>query len=253
MSRAARAPESAERSNAWYGRAVVLPGSGSDERFVRSAFEDPLRDVGVTLVAPRPRYGASVVAGYRAALDAAAAAPGPLLVGGISLGAHVAAAWAAEHLPDLGPRLRGLLLALPAWTGEPVDAPAALAATATARQVRAGGTAAALAAAAAGAPVWLAAELGRAWPRYGAGLAPALEATAAEPAPDPAVLRSLRVPAGIAALVDDPVHPLEVAQRWQRHLPTAVLRTTTLAAFGADHAALGRAAVQAWQRAATGA
>jgi pimeloyl-ACP methyl ester carboxylesterase len=249
VGRAARAEASAERSNAWYGRAVVLPGSGSDEQFVRVAFEAPLRAVGIELVSPPPRRGADVVDGYRAALDAAAAGPEPLLVGGVSLGAHVAAAWAAERSADLDGRLGGLLLALPAWTGDPGGAPAAVAARATAAQVRAGGTAAALEAAAAGSPPWLAAELARAWPRYGDGLAAALEAAAAEPGPDAAALRSLRVPAGIAALVDDPVHPLAEALRWRRWLPTASLRTTTLAALGADPSVLGRAAVRGWVRA----
>jgi pimeloyl-ACP methyl ester carboxylesterase len=243
--RAARA----ERSNGWCGRAVVLPGSGSDDLFVRFAFEAPLRAVGIELVSPSPRHGADVVDGYRAALDAAAADPQPLLVGGVSLGAHVAASWAADRRADLDGRLGGLLLALPAWAGDPGSAPAAVAARATAAQVRRGGTTAALAAAAAGSPPWLIAELARSWPRYGDGLAAALEAAAAEPGPDAAALGSLRVPAGIAALVDDPVHPLAEARRWQRWLPNAALSTTTLAALGADPSVLGRAAVRGWLRA----
>ncbi|WP_219417212.1 alpha/beta hydrolase [Pseudonocardia nigra] len=227
-------------------RAVVLPGSGSDEEFVRAAFGPPLRALGVRLHAVRPRTGADVVAGYRAALDAALDGPGPLLVGGISLGAHVAAAWAAQRQHAAGDGLAGLLLALPAWTGAPDGAPAALAARAIAAQVRAGGVTAAVAAARAGSPDWLGAELARAWPRYGTGLAAALEAAAVEPAPDPAALRSVAVPAGIAGLVDDPVHPIAEARRWHRLLPAAALHTATLAAFGADPAVLGRAAVLGW-------
>ena len=227
--------------------AVMLPGSGSDEQFIRSVFAGVLAGVGVELVAPAPRRGADVVAGYRAALDAAG--PGPVLVGGISLGAHVAARWAAA-----APRRRvaGLLLALPAWTGEPSHtAPAAVAARLTAAQAREGGVAAAVAATA-GAPAWLVAELGRAWAGYGARLAPALEAAADEPAPTEAELRGLDVPVGVAALVDDPVHPLGVARRWQAALPRSALVTTRLATFGADPEALGRATVLAWLRAASG-
>jgi pimeloyl-ACP methyl ester carboxylesterase len=227
----------------------MLPGSGSDERFLRSVFADALAGVGVELVAPAPRRGADVVAGYRAALDAAG--PEPLLVGGISLGAHVAARWAAAAPPG---RVAGLLLALPAWTGEPSTssgtAPAALAARWTAARARAAGVAAAVAATA-GAPTWLAAELGRAWAGYGPGLAPALEAAAAEPAPTEVELQALDMPVGVATLVDDPVHPLEVARRWHAALPRSALVTTRLATFGDDPASLGRATVLAWLRAAS--
>ena len=228
----------------------MLPGSGSDERFIRSVFAGALAGIGVELVAPVPRRGADVVAGYRAALDAAG--PGPVLVGGISLGAHVAARWAAAAPRG---RVAGLLLALPAWTGEPsacsATAPAASAARLTAAQARAGGVAAAVAATA-GAPAWLAAELGRAWAGYGAGLAPALEAAADEPAPTEVELRGLEMPVGVAALVDDPVHPLGVARRWHAALPRSALVTTRLATFGADPEALGRATVLAWLRASSG-
>jgi len=230
-------------------RAVLLPGSGSDERFVRNVFSAVLRAFGITPVTPVPRPGPGVVDGYRAALDAAAAEPGALLVGGISLGAHVATAWAVRHRAELGERLRGVLVALPAWTGAADGAPAALAARATASLVRVGGVEAALAEAAAGAPAWLAAELRRAWPRYGAGLAPALEAAAAEPAPTASELARLDVPVGVAALTDDPVHPLPVARTWYAALPRAALDTETLAAFGADPGVVGRAAVLGWLRA----
>jgi pimeloyl-ACP methyl ester carboxylesterase len=225
----------------------VLPGSGSDARFVRSAFGFALRARGVDLDAVTPRPGADVVAGYLAALDAAAERPGAFLVGGISLGAHVAAAWAAERAPA---GLAGVLVALPAWTGAPDGAPAAAAARVTAAQVRAGGPAAAVAAARAGAPAWLADELARAWAGYGAGLADALDAAAAHPAPDLAALGTIAVPVGVVALVDDPVHPLTTAATWAEALPRAAVRTTTLAALGADPAVLGRAALQAWERAA---
>jgi pimeloyl-ACP methyl ester carboxylesterase len=204
---------------------------------------------GIALDAVTPRHGGDVAAGYRAALDAAAADAGPFLVGGISLGAHVATAWAAERAP-VG--LAGVLVAMPAWTGEADGAPAAGAARATAEQVRAGGLAAAVAAARAGAPRWLADELARAWAGYGSGLADALDAAAAQPAPDLAALASLAVPVGIAALVDDPVHPLATARAWARALPCAALCTTTLAELGADPAVLGRTAVRAWRRAASG-
>jgi pimeloyl-ACP methyl ester carboxylesterase len=229
--------------------AVVLPGSGSDDRFVRSVFAGPLAALEIDLIVPSPPFGADVVAAYRKALDRAALTSDALLVGGISLGAHVAARWAAE---TPGRRLAGLLLALPAWTGPPGVAPAAMAARLTAAQVRSGGVGAAAASAAAGAPTWLAAELARAWGRYGDGLASALEAAAAEPGPTADELAGLDVPAGVAALVDDPVHPLAVARQWQEVLPRSALVTVGLAAFGNDPETIGRATLLAWLRAAQG-
>ncbi|HEY0812289.1 MAG TPA: alpha/beta hydrolase [Pseudonocardia sp.] len=229
--------------------AVVLPGAGSDDRFVRSAFAAPLAALQIELIVPSPPFGADVVGAYRSALDCAALGPGALLVGGISLGAHVAVRWAAAE-PER--RLAGLLLALPAWTGPPGSAPAALAARLTAAQVRAGGVEAAVAAAATGAPTWLAAELARAWHRHGDELAPGLESAGAEPGPTAAELAGLDVPAGVAALVDDPVHPLAVARQWQHLLPRSALVTAQLAAFGHDPETIGRAALLGWLRAARG-
>lgn len=228
--------------------AVVLPGSGSDADFVRRAFAAPLRAVGVPLVAPDPRPGAGVVRGYLDALDAAAAGGAPLLVGGVSLGALVAARWAAA-LPAAD-RPAGLLLALPAWTGAPGDAPAALAARLCAARLRVHGPGPELAAVRAAVPAWLADELARAWSGYGAGLPDSLDAAAATPGPAEDELARLDVPAGIAAVRDDAVHPVAVARRWCTLLPRAALVETGFAAFGADPAVLGRAAVLAWLRAA---
>jgi hypothetical protein len=54
---------------------------------------------------------------------------------------------------------------------------------------------------------------------------------------------------GIVGLLDDPVHPVDVARRWRALLPRAALVTTTLATMGRDPEALGRAATLAWARA----
>ncbi|MCP2168324.1 alpha/beta fold hydrolase [Goodfellowiella coeruleoviolacea] len=224
--------------------AVLLPGAGSDEVFVRAVFAEPLALLGVEVVAPAPRPGPDLVDHWLAALDAAAGA-GPVLVGGISLGGHLAARWALAN-PH---RCAGLLVALPGWHGSPEGAPGALSARASAAAVTRLGLAGALARARQGAPAWLAEELGRAWPRHGSGLAASLLAAAACPAPTPAELRGLTLPVGVAACRDDPVHPLAVAREWVAALPHAQLRTTTLAALGVDRQALGRAAVLAWLRA----
>lgn len=221
--------------------AVLLPGTGSDEVFVRAVFAEPLACLGIELVAPAPR--AELAEGHLGALDAAADAHGaPILVGGISFGAHLAAAWALRNQA----RCAGLLAALPAWNGAADDAPASVAARASAELVRAVGVAEAVALATADVAPWLAEELGRAWHGRGPDLAAGLDIAAAYPAPELTALRTLDVPTGIAACTDDPVHPAEVAYAWADAIPRARVRDTTLAAVGADRAALGRATVLAF-------
>jgi pimeloyl-ACP methyl ester carboxylesterase len=221
-----------------FSTAVLLPGTGSDDVFVRSAFEVPLAAIGVRTHAPRPSPGPNLGEAFLAALDAASEDT-PIIAGGISFGAHLAAEWAVRN-PD---RCAGLLLALPAWHGEPGDSPAALSARLGATTVRAEGLEAALQ------PVdepWLAAELRRAWTGYGPGLADSLLAAADRPAPTLAELGTLEVPAGVAACPDDLVHPISVAKTWASALPNATLRTTRLTIIGTDPEALGRAAVLAF-------
>ncbi|HEY6747390.1 MAG TPA: alpha/beta hydrolase, partial [Mycobacteriales bacterium] len=131
--------------------AVILPGAGSSADFVTRAFGGPLREAGYGLVTPSPEPGPGLVDAALRALDEAAAAHGPALrlVGGVSLGAHLAARWAAYR-----PAAAGLLLVLPAWTGRPgVVAAATAAAAGTIDRL---GTDGALAAAGAAVP-WVAA------------------------------------------------------------------------------------------------
>ncbi|MCE7000921.1 alpha/beta hydrolase [Saccharothrix sp. S26] len=214
-------------------RAVLLPGTASDEVFISSVFARPLAEAGIALVAPPSRGVREHVEALDAAWDGT-----PLVVGGVSLGAHVAAAWAVRH-PE---RCAGLLVALPAWHGPAGDAPAALAARASASVVESAGVEAALA----GVDGWLGEELRRAWPRYGGRLADVLREAAGSSAPTVAELGGLTAPTGVAACTDDPVHPLGVARTWVDALPRAALRTTTLAALGADRESLGRAALAAY-------
>lgn len=215
-------------------------------------------------------------------LSAADRAGAPrLLVGGISLGAHVAARWAARN-PG---RCAGLLLAMPAWLGSPGSsggttgaptalthtavtpaavaaatvtptavshtavAPAVVAAAASADAIVRDGLEATLAQVSAGAPPWVAGEVDRAWRAYGPALPAALRAAARADAPTADELRSCRLPAGIAAVADDPLHPAEVSRAWSVALPHSAVVTTTLTAVGHDRAALGRAALLAWLRA----
>lgn len=224
-------------------RALLLPGTGSDEIFVRSVFAGPLTEAGIETITPPPPAGDRLATGYLTLLDSLAGPP--LIVGGISFGAHLAAEWAVAR-PE---RCAGLLLALPAWHGAPGDAPASRAASATADLVVEHGLETALRRLTDGVAPWLAVELARAWRRHGDGLNASLRVAACRPAPALDALRSLTIPAGIVACVDDPVHPAEVARAWAAALPRASIHETTLAALGEDRESLGRAAVLAWLRA----
>lgn len=223
--------------------AVLLPGTGSDDDYIRRAFSAPLRQVGVELVAHRPQPE-RLVEGYLAALDAAARS-GPIIAGGVSIGAAVATAWALQH-PG---KVAAVLAALPAWTGGPDAAPAAHAARHSAQQLRHEGLPAVVAQLRATSPAWLAEELTRSWTAQWPQLPDALEQAAGYVAPTLAELATLQVPMGVTAAVDDPVHPLQTASQWVSAAPWAVLCTVTLEQIGADPAALGTACLTALQNA----
>jgi pimeloyl-ACP methyl ester carboxylesterase len=209
-------------------------------------FARPLAALGVDLVAPPPPPGGELARGYLTLLDTVANERGvPILVGGISFGAHIAAEWAVRN-PG---RCAGLLAALPAWNGPPGQAPASLTAKLSADLVARDGVEPALAASIEGVPGWLADELSRAWRRHGDGLAESLRVASGHPAPTLEALTALHIPAGIATCVDDPIHPAELAHAWASALPRASVCETSLTAMGADRESLGRATVLAWLRA----
>jgi len=90
------------------GAAVLAHGAGSTPDLVRRAFGPALDEIGVRLVTwqqrPDPRS-------WLRELDTLVREHDAVLVGGVSLGAHLAARWAADT-----PRtsnLRGLLLVMP--------------------------------------------------------------------------------------------------------------------------------------------
>lgn len=218
---------------------VLLPGTGSDDGYVYRAFSGPLRAVGAVVVTPPPEPD-QLVSGYLAVLDDAARS-GPIGVGGVSIGAAVAAAWALAH-PD---RVVAVLAALPPWTGSPESAPAAQAARYTAAQLRSDGLAATTAKMRASSPPWLAAELTRSWQAQWPHLPDAMEEAAGYGGPSHAELARLATPLGVAAAIDDPIHPLQVGLDWVSAAPHAALRTVTLDEIGADTAALGAACLAA--------
>jgi pimeloyl-ACP methyl ester carboxylesterase len=195
--------------------------------------------VGARILAPRPQPN-RLIDGCVADLDDAARG-GPIAVGGISIGAAVAVAWALQHPGSAV----AVLVALPAWTGPPDSSPAALAARYSARQLRDEGLAATTAQMRASSPPWLAEELTRSWRNQWPQLPDAMEEAAGFVAPTHAELQRLRVPMGVAAASDDPIHPLDVGAQWAAAAPHAALRTLTLDQLGADPAALGAACLAA--------
>ena len=94
-------------------------------------------------------------------------------------------------------------------------------------------------------PPWLADELTRSWVGQWPALPDAMEEAARYVAPTCAELSGLTVPMGVAAAIDDPVHPLEVGLEWVAAAPRAALRTVTLDEMGADPSRAGRACLAA--------
>ena len=215
---------------------VLLPGTGSDDDFVYRAFSPALHEVGAVVVTPRPQPH-RLVAGYCEDLDNAARAahPAPIAVGGVSIGAAVAIEWA---LANPG-RTIAVLAALPAWTGEPDTAPAAMAARYSAELLRNDGLVATTASMQASSPRWLADELARSWLGQWPALPDAMDEAARYTAPTSGQLELLTAPLGVVSATDDQVHPLEVGIEWMSAAPRAALRTVTLDDIGADPAVLG--------------
>jgi pimeloyl-ACP methyl ester carboxylesterase len=219
--------------------AVLLPGTGSDDDYVYRAFAGALHEAEAVVVTPPPEPD-RLIDGYVGALDNAARL-GAIVVGGVSIGAAVAVNWALAH-PS---RTVAVLAALPAWTGSPESAPAALAARHSAEVLRRDGLASATSQMRASSPPWLADELTRSWVGQWPSLPDAMDEASRYSSPTCAELEGLAAPMGVAAATDDPVHPLEVALEWVAAAPRAALRTVTLDAIGADPSVLGTACVTA--------
>jgi pimeloyl-ACP methyl ester carboxylesterase len=218
---------------------VLLPGTGSDDDYVYRAFSGALHDVGAVVVTPSPQPD-RLIDGYRDALHDASRG-GAIAVGGVSIGAAVAAEWALAH-PG---HAVAVLAALPAWTGEPEAAPAALAALHSAEMLRRDGLASTTAQMRASSPAWLADELTRSWVGQWPALPDAMEEAAHYVAPTCGQLAGLTVPMGVASATDDPIHPVEVGFEWVAAAPRAALRTVTLVEMGEDPGVLGAACVAA--------
>ena len=218
---------------------VLLPGTGSDDDYVYRAFSAALHEVGALSITPAAAAGPAHRRLSRCARQRGTGRPDRRRRG--VLGAAVAAAWALAH-PG---HAVAVLAALPAWTGEPETAPAALAARHSADELRRDGLAAAIAQMRASSPPWLADELTRSWVGQWPALPDAMDGGRLLCRADLRPAGGLAVPMGVAAATDDPMHPVEVGIEWVAAAPRAALRTVTLVEMGADPAALGAACLAA--------
>ena len=95
--------------------ALLVPGAGSTPEFLGRAFAGPLATLGLRLLAADLRDGDPDPA---ASLAVHAAATAPVVLGGVSHGAHLTAGLLARGPV---PSVRALLAVMPAWTGRATD------------------------------------------------------------------------------------------------------------------------------------
>jgi hypothetical protein len=217
---------------------LLLHGAGSCPETVR-ALLGPACPPGCEVVAPFLDAGVEeTVEVVRREVVRATHADRPVsLVGGVSLGAHAAALWAARTGATTP-----LVLALPAWTGPPADVAALTAASA--EELRRAGRDHVLARLEGEHPDdWVVRELARGWiARDEDTLVRALDAAGASAGPTLDELALVRGPAAVVGLHSDPLHPAAVALAWAEAIPVAGAALLARDAPGADRGVLGRTA-----------
>ncbi len=225
---------------------IVMPGTGSDADFVARAFRTGATACDARLVALEPE--SDLVSSYQQRLDALTASGEDFLVGGVSIGAAIAVDWVLRS--SYTDRCRGVLAALPPWSGEVGDSLAAASARITADAVERDGVEPTIDAMIATSPAWLGAELARSWRSLAdRGLTAQLRAASTYRAPTLAEIAALPVPLGVAAAPDDPLHPIDVGRDWVAAVSRGALCEVPLTEFGPDEQLLGRACVDAWRQA----
>lgn len=232
--------------------ALVAHGAGSSAAFVRTAFARPVQEeLGLALVTYDLRgHGASTpvaspgrhgLVHHVADLAAVASTVEVAVVGGVSLGGHVALAHLAR-----GGTAAAAFACLPAWTGRAVPGEGAHATVAG--DVRRDGVPAMIERLRhePAVPEWLRATLVRDWGRHDPdSLAAALIALDGGLAPTEAELGAVRAPTVVVGWADDPGHPLEVARAWAGRLPRGRFAEASLTAMAGGVEHLGRVAARA--------
>ena len=225
--------------------AVLAHGTGSDAGFLRSSFRKGDLEVDEILALDDPSGDVDVVvSAIDTAVNAAFDSGNQVRwVGGVSLGAHASALWAAEHAGAA--RVEGLLLVFPAWTGPPGAIAGATAHTASA--IDRIGSAALIDELTLTSPDdWVVSALARSWPQYGdSALSAALRRTSKSPGPRLDQLRDIDIACGVVALADDSLHPSEVAREWCAAIPRAGYAVLPRDLAGRGPEVIGQAAMQA--------
>ncbi|MDP4014398.1 MAG: alpha/beta hydrolase [Candidatus Nanopelagicales bacterium] len=219
--------------------AVLIHGAGSDSGFMSRAF--PREDLGVArCLYLDDRSGR--VSDIAAKLDEVArGADDPVVLVGVSLGAHAAATSLARGLD-----VAGAVLCMPAWTGPASGAADMTAAAAEAVSVL--GIAAVLGEL--DPSDWVTRELTRSWNGRGSeDLAAELRRAAVQPAPRRQALERIHVPTGVIALSGDPMHPVSVAAAWTSVIPGAAMEVVSRDRPAESVSCFGTAARSALMRA----
>jgi pimeloyl-ACP methyl ester carboxylesterase len=226
---------------------VVLHGSGSDAAFVSAAFAEPLARAGYRLVALEDRTGDPVVMAARIR-NLVTRHRDIAIVGGVSVGAHAVARWAARD--ERSRQLAGLLLVMPAWTGlDRTTATMTHVAAATLEHAGVLNELNRLQQDKALARDWVMEELSRAWPLQADTLSASLVRTAQSRGPYLSELALITAPVGLVALDDDPLHQSQVAEQWSRGLRQAAIEHVSRHAPASDRSVIGAAAIAALRRA----
>lgn len=225
--------------------AVLSHGAGSTANFLARAF--PPERLGVAhcyYVEDQTGDAALIRAQLGHVADRITA---PVILGGVSLGGHVAAELLASSERPAS-AVAGLVC-LPAWLGPPDDVAAMTAAAAA--DVSARGVNAILEEL--DPRDWVVTELRDAWRnRNESRLAAELQKASQQPSPHFTELADLTLPVGVVGLANDPLHPIDAADAWLEALPRSAMSTmardeaATDRAVFADHARI--ALQQAWTR-----
>ncbi|MFF0709298.1 MULTISPECIES: alpha/beta hydrolase [Gordonia] len=225
---------------------IAMPGTGSDDDYVRRAFGAAARLLDVELIAVEPT--ADLIPGFIRALDAAAREHAVVLVGGVSIGAVTALRWALDRQAAHTGTCAGVLAALPPWSGEPSGSLAAASARLTADSIERDGLDATIAAMVSTSPEWLGVELSRSWRAQSRDLVAQLRAAAECAAPTSDDISKLAVPLALTATLDDPLHPRTIAEEWSAAAPRAEIVDVELTQWGTDPSVLGTSCARAWLR-----
>jgi len=229
--------------------AVLAHGAGSTAEFLQRAF--PADRLGVAECRYVENRSGDLTQIQRSLRLAAITADLPVILGGVSLGGHAAAALLASS--EAPPQAIAGLVCLPAWLGAPEEV-ASMTASAAADIAHRGSQAVL---AELDPTDWVVNELAAAWRNLDDELlATELRATSRQPALTVTHLAQLRYPIGVVALANDPLHPQIAAQKWAATLPRSGLSLMARDEPAADRAVFAdharRALTDAWSAAGPG-